>query len=192
MSSFTYPTFAAVALLASLGVANAQTTQEHEAHHPENSAPTPTAPAMPPGSAGGMDIGKMMGGHMEQMMRMMRMMRDMGSGGEMGMMPSEHVEGRIAFLKTEIGITEAQLLQWNAFADALRNSAKTMHTAMENMQEGMPTTMPAKLDAMTAMMTARVDALKTTAAATKALYAVLTDAQQKTADELVMSPMGGM
>jgi LTXXQ motif family protein len=108
------------------------------------------------------------------------------------MMPSEHVEGRIAFLKTELGITEGQLPQWDAFADALRTSAKTMHTAMENMHGGMPATMPAKLDAMTAMMTARLDALKTTAAAAKSLYAVLTDAQKKTADELVMSPMGGM
>jgi hypothetical protein len=123
---------------------------------------------------------------------MMRMMRGMGAGGEMRMMPSEHAEGRIAFLKAELGITEAQLPQWNAFADALRTSAKTMRTAMGNMQGGMPEGLPAKLDAMTAMMTARLEALKTTAAATKALYAVLTDAQKKTADELVMSPMGGM
>jgi len=184
MSSFKYPTFAAVVLLASFGVANAQSTQEHDAHHPESSA---AAPAMSPG---GMDMSKMMGGNMEQMMPMMRMMR--GMGGEMHMMPSEHVEGRIAFLKTELGITEAQLPQWNAFAEALRNSAKTMHNAMGNMQSGMPAGLPAKLDAMTAMMTARLEALKTTAAATKALYAVLSDAQKKTADELVMSPMGGM
>jgi hypothetical protein len=189
MSSFIYPSFAAVVLLASLGVANAQTEQEHETHHPENSAPASTAPAMPPASSSGMDMGKMMGGNMEQMMRMMR---GMGSGGEMRMMPSERVEGRIAFLKTELGITDAQLPQWNAFADALRNSAKRMHMAMDNMQGGMPMNLPAKLDAMTAMMTARLDALKTTAAATKSLYSVLTDAQKKTADELVMSPMGGM
>ena len=190
MSSFTYPTFAAAVLLASIGVANAQTAQEHDAHHPESSAATPAAPAMPPASSGGMDMGKMMGGNMEQMAPMMRMMR--GMGGEMRMMPSEHVEGRIAFLKTELAITEAQLPQWNAFADALRNSAKTMHNAMGNMQGGMPAALPAKLDAMTAMMTARLDGLRTTAAATKALYAVLTDAQKKTADDLVMSPMGGM
>jgi hypothetical protein len=187
MSSFNYPTFAAVVLLASFGVANAQTTQEHDAHHPESSAAAPAAPAMPPG---GMDMGKMMGGGMDQM-PMMRMMRGMG-GGEMRMMPSEHVEGRIAFLKTELGITEAELPQWNAFADALRNSAKTMRMAMGNMPGGMPAALPAKLDAMTAMMTARLDGLKTTAAATKALYTVLTDAQKKVADELVMSPMGGM
>jgi hypothetical protein len=185
MSSFTYPAFVAVALLASLGLARA----ENDTHHPENGAPVPAAPVMPPASSAGMDMGKMMGGNMEQMMRPMH---GMGPGGEMRMMPSEHVEGRIAFLKTELGITEAQLPQWNAFADALRDSAKTMRTVMGNMQGGMPATTPAKLDAMTTMMAARLDALKTTAAATKALYAVLTDAQKKTADELVMSPIGGM
>jgi len=47
------------------------------------------------------------------------------------MMPSEHVEGRIAFLKTELKITDAQLPQWNAFADALRNSAGQMRAAMQ-------------------------------------------------------------
>jgi hypothetical protein len=29
-----------------------------------------------------------------------------------------HVEGRIAFLKTELKITEAQSPQWNQFAEA--------------------------------------------------------------------------
>ncbi len=187
MSPFTYPTFAAIALLTSLGFASAQPTREHEAHHPENSAPAPAAGQSAP--SGGMDMGKMMGSKTEQMTSMMR---GMGAGGEMRMMPSEHVEGRIAFLKTEIGITEAQLPQWNAFADALRNSAKSMRSAMGNMQAGMPATLPTKLDAMTAMMTARLDTLKTTANAATSLYAVLTDAQKNTADELVMSPMGGI
>jgi len=190
--SFTYPTVAAIVLVASLGVASAQTTQEHDAHHPNNSVATPAAPAMPPASPSGMGMGKMVGGNADQMMPMMRAMRGMGAGGEMRMMPSEHVEGRIAFLKTELGITEAQLPQWNEFADALRNSAKMMRAAMANMQDGAPAAMPTKLDAMTAMMTARLEALKTTAAAGKALYAVLSDGQKKTADELVMSPMGGM
>lgn len=191
MSPFTYPTFAAIAFLTSLGFASAQPAQEHEAHHPENSAPAPAAGPSAP--SGGMDMGKMMGGgNTEQLTPMMRMMRGMGAGGEMRMTPSEHVEGRIAFLKTEIGITEAQLPQWNAFADALRNNAKSMRSAMGNMQAGMPATLPTKLDAMTAMMTARLDTLKTTANTAKSLYAVLTDAQKNTADELVMYPMGGI
>jgi hypothetical protein len=193
MFSFKYPSIAAIALLAGMGLANAQMAQEHEAHHPDASA---SAPATPPGAPAGMS--KMTGGSMEQMMPMMPMMRMMhgmmgAGGGEMRMMPSEHVEGRIAFLKAELGITEAQLPQWEAFADALRGSAKTMRTAMMGtMQAGMPTTAPAKIDTMVAMMTVRLDALKMTAAAEKSLYTVLTDAQKKTADELMMSPMGVM
>ena len=40
----------------------------------------------------------------------------------MGM--GDHIEGRIAFLKAELKITDAQLPQWNTFADALRSDAK--------------------------------------------------------------------
>jgi hypothetical protein len=110
----------------------------------------------------------------------------------MGMMHSEHVEGRIAFLKTELKITDAQLPQWNAFADALRASSGRMHSAMQTMRGGMKDDFSARLDGMVTMMSARLDGLKVTAAAAKSLYAVLDDAQKKTADELFMSPMGGM
>ena len=107
----------------------------------------------------------------------------------MGMMPFDHIEGRIAFYKAELGITDAQLPQWNAFADALRNGAKGMQMAIATaMQAGMPATAPARADAMVQMMSARLDAMKATAAASKALYAVLSDAQKKTADELLAEP----
>jgi hypothetical protein len=55
-----------------------------------------------------------------------------------------------------------------------------------------PATVPAKFDAMVAMMTARLDALKMTAAAGKSLSAVLADAEKKAADDLMISPRGGM
>jgi hypothetical protein len=48
----------------------------------------------------------------------------MGMMGMMGM--ADHVEGRIAYLKAELKITEAQMPQWNAFADALRSNAASM------------------------------------------------------------------
>ena len=35
-----------------------------------------------------------------------------------------HVEGRLAFLKTELKITDAQLPLWNAVAEAIRANAK--------------------------------------------------------------------
>ena len=37
--------------------------------------------------------------------------------------PAKHLEGRIAFLRTELGITDAQMPLFNAFAEALRAAA---------------------------------------------------------------------
>jgi hypothetical protein len=45
-----------------------------------------------------------------------------------------------------------------------------------------------RTDAMVKMMTARLETMKSIAAAEKALYAALTDAQKETADELLGGP----
>jgi hypothetical protein len=59
------------------------------------------------------------------------------------------------------------------------------------MQAGMPTTAPARMEAMVQMMSTRLDAMKAMLAAAKPLYAVLSDDQKKTADELMAEhPMG--
>jgi hypothetical protein len=124
----------------------------------------------------------------------------MGMMGQ-GMMPimgmGEHVEGRIAFLKAELKITDAQLPQWNSFADALRANAKRM-SEMRNTttqggmmgQDGTSLSAPDRLDRMEKMMTAMLDALKATKSALGPLYAVLSDEQKKTADQLIHGPMG--
>ena len=39
---------------------------------------------------------------------------------------ARHVEGRIAFLKTELKITDAQQPLWNAVADAMRADAASI------------------------------------------------------------------
>ena len=206
-------TVSTIALFAGLTVASAQTPPPADPHHPATTAPggtsapaaagatAPTPGQMPAPGMGGMmggGMGQMMGGGTDHMMPMMRMMRGMmashtGQMGRMNMMPTEHVEGRIAFLKAELGITEAQLPKWNSFADVMRAGAKTMRGAMAPATpSGAPMAMPARVDAMVAMMTARLESLKATATAGKALYEVLTDAQKKLADDLIMSPMGGM
>lgn len=64
----------------------------------------------------------MRGPMMNQGMMGRGMMMDRGMMPMMGMNPAEHIEGRLAFLKTELKITDAQMAQWNAFADALRSS----------------------------------------------------------------------
>jgi len=57
-----------------------------------------------------------------------------GNMGDMGMMHgTQHIEGRLAFLKTELKITDAQAPQWNAYADALRANAKRMPDLMAKM-----------------------------------------------------------
>jgi hypothetical protein len=192
-------TTAAILIAVPLAFATAQTAQDqdHAAHHPGTLPAGPAAPKPSPGGAAAampmMDMDKMMSGDMGRMMSMMRMMRMMQGDDGMAMMPADHIEGRIAFYRAELGITDAQLPQWNAFADALRNGAKDMRTAMAAaVQAGRPTTAPAQADAMVQMMSTRLDALKATATTSKALYAVLTDAQKKTADELMAEPPMGM
>ncbi|MBP2292702.1 Spy/CpxP family protein refolding chaperone [Azospirillum rugosum] len=127
------------------------------------------------------------------MMPMMRPM--MGQPGGMGAMglPFEHVEGRIAFLKAELGITDAQAQPWNAFADALRANAKAHQAQHERMVKGgMPSSWPDRLALQQTALSAHLDALKALDAAAKPLYAVLTDDQKKAADRLLSGPMGMM
>jgi len=104
------------------------------------------------------------------------------STGMAGMMSggARHVEGRIAFLKAELKITDAQLPLWNAVAGAMRDHAKSMAT-MPGEQTG---TLPGRLAAMDKTMAARIDALHKLKAAVDPLYAALTDEQKKVADEL--------
>ena len=180
-----------VMLFGSATIANAQTTQDKTVHQPETpavivaQANPMTPPAGSPGAMPAMDMSRMMTGDAGQMPRMMQMMR--------GMMPFEHVEGRIAFLKAELAITDAQQPQWNAFAEVLRAGAKGMRESMAKMmQAGTPTTAPAKAEAMVNMMTVHLDGMKSMAAAGKALYAALSDSQKKIADDLMTGSMGRM
>jgi len=115
---------------------------------------------------------------MQMMLPMMRMMmieqRGLeGSPSPMGLMQPRHVEGRIAYLKAELKITDAQAQQWNAFADALRQSAK----AMGAMRQAGDTTLPAPemVERQVNLLSARLDGLKANAAAETALYGVLSD-----------------
>ena len=126
------------------------------------------------------------------MMGMMRMM--MGREGMAGMrMMAGHVEGRLAFLKTELKITDAQLSLWNAVADAIRANAKSMGEMPGGMM-GSPqaATLPDKLALREKMMTAHLEALRRFKAAADPLYVALSDEQKKTADELLIGPMGMM
>ena len=104
------------------------------------------------------------------------------STGMTGLMSgrAKHVEGRIAFLKTELTITDAQLPLWNAVAGAMRDQARSMAT-MSGERTG---TLPERVAALDKVMAARLDAVHKLKAAVDPLYAALTDEQKKVADEL--------
>jgi len=150
-----------------------------------------------PGMQGG-GMGMMGGGDMSHMMAMMH-----GGGMMMGGMPHRHIEGRLAFLKTELKITPAQEPQWTKFADAVR---ATMKSASEGMRPMMPMMggggmMQGGRQQQTALeifnrdekaLTIRLEAVRAVKGAFEPLYAVLSDEQKKTANELLTSPMGIM
>ena len=121
----------------------------------------------------------------------MPMLRMMGQGG-MPMM-AKYIEGRLAFLKTELKITDAQLPLWNAFAQAMRDDASTMQAMPHPMMEmNKAATLPDKLAARQTILTARLEAVRKLKAAADPLYAALTADQKKTADDIMLSPMGIM
>jgi hypothetical protein len=150
-----------------------------------------------------MHQGPMMGGGMMSMMGMMD--------------PGQHIEGRLAFLRTELKITEAQTAPWNAYAEALRTNAKRMSEFMstmmgggmmgggmmgQGMMRGPAMTMPGPTgSAMTLPdhfaraekhQAAHAEMLRTMKAPTLQLYAALADDQKRMADVLLRGPMGMM
>jgi hypothetical protein len=130
--------------------------------------------------------GDMMGGGMENMERMMSMMHEKLS----------HAGDRIASLKTELKITEAQMPAWNKFSDVLIASAKSMEESMDamhkRMQSGVMLTLPEKLDHYAQMAAAHITNLQAIKAALDPLYASFSDEQKKLADGLKIGPMGLM
>lgn len=70
--------------------------------------------------------GMMGGGDMKEMMSKMHDMMDMMAA---------HVDDRLAALKTELNITEAQAPHWNSFAEALRSAAKSAASMRHEMMQ---------------------------------------------------------
>src|SRR6516162_2740602 len=154
---------------------------------PLPAAETGSHPHHPVGAAASMVPGCMMS-EAEGGMPMMRMMSQDG----MHVM-TEHIEGRLAFLKTELKITDAQLPLWNAFAQAMRDDAGMMQ-AMPHPIIGMnkAATLPNKLATRETMLEAQLEAMRKLKAAADPLYTALDTDQKKTADDIMLSPMGMM
>lgn len=189
-------TFAAALLATTLGhAAWAQSAAEHEGHHPDQKQEqaTPKADQRAPAGSQGMNGGGMMGGKMPMMdmAKMMEMMRQSGDG--MGMDTIDHIEGRVAFLRTELKITEAQQPARNAFADALRANAKTlgeMRGSMMSQQGAGAGTVESSRSGEMARGAARRHPRDEIGA--HELVSTFSDEQKKAADELLAPQMGMM
>lgn len=170
-----------------------QVDQDHSAHPPDAKGQSkPGMGMMGQGKGGGMmGQGEMVPGDMQMMMSMMRHMMTMMSA-ESGMMAS-HIEGRIAELKAQLKITDAQMPQWDHFAEALRGVGKTMGQMHQQMvQAGQSNTLPERLARHEKMLAAHFSSVKSLEEALQPLYASLSDAQKKIADKMMIGPMGMM
>ena len=191
-------------------------TFAHDQHHPDAAAGTqgqttpstaPSAGTMgqgmtAPGTQGqggmmgpgqGMMGSGMMGGNMMgqgqkgsdgMMSMMMNMMGDRSA--------TEHVEGRLAFVKAELKIADAQTAQWNAFAEAVRSNAQSMSGMRNAMmsRDGAPSTLPERLAREDKAVTAYLAGLKKIEDAVAQLYNVLSEDQKKIANSVIVGPMG--
>ncbi len=133
-------------------------------------------------------------------MHMQRIQMRGGMGGVLTMLgvvpmrPGQEIrfsEGRLAFLKAELKITDAQTKAWDAFAAALRDNVAKLNEAYkapdrEAFQKMSPSE---RLGWFEKAVTARLDAVKRARAAIEPLYAGLSDDQKKTFDRFV--PTGG-
>jgi hypothetical protein len=98
------------------------------------------------------------------------------------------IEGRLASLKAELGITEAQGAAWDGYASAVKSRGAIMHGKHSDMMHAMHSgTAMERMNAHTTAMQTMLDTMKALKPATEALYKVLNDDQKKKADDLLGS-----
>ncbi len=105
-----------------------------------------------------------------------------------------HIEGRLAYIKAELKVTDAQESLWNAYAVAARDNAKAMVARCTTMmgKRDSQVSLPDRLDQNEQLMVAQLEAVRAMDKALKPLYSSLSDGQKKTADQLFWGPMGMM
>jgi periplasmic protein CpxP/Spy len=100
--------------------------------------------------------------------------------------PGRHIEGRIAYLKTELKITDAQQPLFDAVANLLRDNAKATHDAFQSLRgdRNQPQTALARMEARAKVAQLRADGEAKMLAAFRPLYQAMSPDQQKAADEM--------
>lgn len=192
--------FLATLLLSVPALAQTPTAPDPHNHPPQGTQPAPTAPGpMMGGQHGSMMGGSMMSGPMMQGQtggsgmpgRMGNNNRGAGAG-MMGLYGLDRVEGRLAFIKTELKLSEAQLPAWTVFAEQVRTNATTMSAERQAMhgRVGADVALPDRLLAQANAFTAHAEEMSKLKQALDPLYASFSAEQKKTADEIVFSPMG--
>ena len=101
--------------------------------------------------------------------------------------PGRHVEGRIAYLKAELKITDAQAPHFDAVANVMRDNAKAMHDAFQSLRgdQSQPRTALSQLEARAKFAQLRADGEAKMLAAFRPLYQAMSPDQQKAADEML-------
>lgn len=160
-------------------------------------------------SMGGMDHGGgMMGGAGGMMGGMMGGMShgggaEHGAGAGMGAMMAkmmhkmmcgftEHLDGRLAYLKAELKLTDQQQPAWNSFADAWRavaQKAQTICAAPEEAPDHSKPQVLTKLSMMEKHMANHLEIVRAQKAAIEPLFTALSDEQKKIASEDMTSIM---
>ena len=97
------------------------------------------------------------------------------------------VEGRLAYAKALLGITDSEAAAWKAYGDVSRANVRSLEAAQRAMIDAERTgSVIDRLHAQTAMMQAQLDARKALLPATEALYKALTPDQQERADVIFL------
>jgi len=118
-------------------------------------------------------------------------MRGEGPGRGAGFSPAAMVDGRLAALKTELGITSGQDSAWQAFAAKAKGQVETMQNQRAAITATSQTA-PERLAQRAAFAKQRATNLDTMSAAVKDLYETLTPEQKAVADQrLAFGGMGG-
>ncbi len=164
--------------------AEAPKADEHAGHHG--------------GDAGGGKSGGMMGGMMGGMGGMGGMDHGGSGGGMAGMMQhmmcgfTEHLDGRLAYLKAELKLTAEQTSAWENFADAWRGVAQKANAkcaATDNRPDNSKPPVLQKLQKMENHMADHLEIVRAQKAAIEPLFTALSEDQKKTASETLTGIM---
>jgi hypothetical protein len=97
------------------------------------------------------------------------------------------VEGRLAYAKTLLGITDREAAAWTAYEDVSRANVQTLQSAHQAMMTAEQSgSVIDRMHAQTNMMQARLEAMKALQPVTEALYEALTPEQQERAGAVLL------